>query len=360
MVKYYAKSGPVCGFEQAHTLQLRAVIDIMPWVISILVVSLFGFLIYYFVKWEPGRGRTDEPTSTVKRAGFIETALADYVVIDIETTGLSPAKDHIVQVAAVRYINHTEAEHFATYVNPPCHIPSRTTAIHGITDSTVQNAPTIHAIEQQLITFIGGRIVAGYNVKFDLGFLSAAYGPSFDEDMEILDVLKYVRQAIPGMPNYKLETVSSAVGYRGRSHDALSDCRATAAVLKFLCQLPDDYQPSPEDAPETELDITQVRAPEIPMTPFYGKTVLLLGTLKSYDRFHVAAILLSLFARLGKNFVQTTDCVIVGTNPGEKYERVKQAIQQGRTIRVINEEEYSSIMDTLPEGLIQGIIEKWG
>ncbi len=172
----------------------------------------------------------------IYKAGKIETPLNDFVVIDVETTGLNPAKDRIIQVSAVRYIDHSEAGFYSSYVNPGIHIPERITDITGIFDEMIVNHPRFDQIQDEFFQFVeSSPLVAGYNVEFDLRFISTACGYSVLDSWYYMDVLKYARQLLPFLENHKLSTVSQYIGYQTQYHDSLCDCRACGAVLNFLC-----------------------------------------------------------------------------------------------------------------------------
>ena len=75
-----------------------------------------------------------------------------YVVVDVETTGLSPEEDAIVQLSAIRYVGENPVDQISTYINPGRHIPASSTKIHGISDMTVINAPAISSLKSHLWT----------------------------------------------------------------------------------------------------------------------------------------------------------------------------------------------------------------
>lgn len=160
----------------------------------------------------------------------------DFVVIDVETTGLSAYKDKVIQVAAVRYINHKMSGKFISYVNPGRSIPREASHVNGITNDMVRSAPKFEAIQNKYFSFIEqSPLVVGYNVKFDLRFLSAESGMDLFSTWRHIDVLSLARDTLPMLPNYKLSTVSQHIGFNANFHDALADCRACGEVLNYLC-----------------------------------------------------------------------------------------------------------------------------
>lgn len=178
-------------------------------------------------------GEQPEPQAEMQ----LPDLLKDFVVIDVETTGLSAYKDEIIQVSAVRYLNGKEADSFSSYIRPTVSIPQRITQITGIRNDTVRNAPPFSAVQSELFSFIRqAPVVTGYNVSFDLRFLSAASGLSLLARWPYFDTLEYARLCYPGLPEYKLGSVCAHIGYRANFHNALNDCRACGAVLLHMCR----------------------------------------------------------------------------------------------------------------------------
>lgn len=93
------------------------------------------------------------------------------VSLDLETTGLQPARDRIVQIGAITI--EDSAQHFDMLVNPGAPIPANSTAIHGLRASDLQDAPAFPLALPPLRDFVSGRIILGYNIGFDLAVLSA-------------------------------------------------------------------------------------------------------------------------------------------------------------------------------------------
>ena len=154
-----------------------------------------------------------------------------YIFLDVETTGLSPERDAIVQLSALRFFGDKAIDSICTYVNPGIPIPPRATGIHGITNEMVKNAPVISQIEKSFMDFIAGAVLIGYNTKFDLNFLDKAFNGTLD-GVKYVDVLYMTRQLLY-LPNYRLETAATYIGFRpdGNFHNALNDCQATAALF---------------------------------------------------------------------------------------------------------------------------------
>ena len=93
------------------------------------------------------------------------------VALDIETTGLDPKTDAIIEIGAIRFNNRRIEDEFSTLINPMRNIPEFITRLTGISNGMVQNSPVIEDILPELDDFVADLPILGHNVKFDVGFL---------------------------------------------------------------------------------------------------------------------------------------------------------------------------------------------
>ena len=155
-------------------------------------------------------------------------------VVDLESTGSDPATDRVVEVAVVSIAPDGTEDLFATRVNPGRPIPAAATAIHGIGDADVRDAPTFPALAPALARRLAGCDLAGFGiVGFDLPLLAAEFGragvPFALAGRAVLDALAVYRR-------FEARTLAAAVGfYLGREHThahaAAADAAAAAEVL---------------------------------------------------------------------------------------------------------------------------------
>ena len=161
----------------------------------------------------------------------------DYVVLDLETTGLSPASDEIIDIAAVRYISGAKVSEFSTLVKPSIPIPQEITDITGITDDMVADAPDIDEALDGLSMFLNpDDLVVGHNVGFDVRFLAAAYSRIGKEFMpEAFDTCAVSCMLYPELPKHRLIDLMKAFGIReSQSHTAYDDCEMCNACLQHM------------------------------------------------------------------------------------------------------------------------------
>ncbi len=171
------------------------------------------------------------------------TPLAEvtFVVVDLETTGGSPAESAITEIGAVKVRGGEHLGDFGTLVDPGSEIPPFITALTGITQAMVTAAPTIDAVLPAFLEFARGCVLVAHNAPFDTGFLKAACAehgyawPAFP----VIDTVDLARRVLTRdeVPNCRLETLARFFRAGTRPvHRALADARATVDVLHGLIE----------------------------------------------------------------------------------------------------------------------------
>ena len=163
-----------------------------------------------------------------------------YVALDLETTGLNPDADDVIEVGAVKFDATKVIARYTSMVNPGRPIPSFVQALTGILPEDVAKAPQFPDIVRDLQTFIGAAPLVGHNIEFDKAFVErrgvTIVAPAYDT-FDLATVL------LPSLPSYSLAGVAKALGLsHQRPHRALHDAEASAevfvALLRRLMELP--------------------------------------------------------------------------------------------------------------------------
>lgn len=162
-----------------------------------------------------------------------------YVAIDLETTGISPASDRIIEIGAIKVVDGKEVEIFSSFVNPRMGIPERITDLTGIDFEMVKDSPTIDEIFPKLLEFIGDDALLGHNILFDFSFLKTAavsLGYTFEKDG--IDTLKLARKIFPQLESRKLTYLCEYLGIDpGHSHRAYDDARSAKILYEKMCEM---------------------------------------------------------------------------------------------------------------------------
>ncbi len=158
----------------------------------------------------------------------------EFAALDLETTGLDPLNDRIVEAAAVIFRGREVLDSFETLVNPGVRITPALTAIHGINNSMVKGAPSPVEAVGRLAGFVGERPLVIQNAPFDLGFIETVRQESFREPLvnDVFDTCRLAPVIFPGLPSYSLGSLTRTLGVpKGRSHRALDDSLAAMGIF---------------------------------------------------------------------------------------------------------------------------------
>jgi ATP-dependent DNA helicase DinG len=154
------------------------------------------------------------------------------VAVDLETTGLDPDYDRIIEIGAVKFQGDEILDEWQSLVDPGCPIPPSITQLTGISDGDVEGAPRFSRVLPQLRRFIGAAPVLGHNVRFDLNFLSLN-GLSLQNT--VIDTYALASVLRPDVPRYSLSSLAVLFGVPiGDAHRALADAYMTAGVYGAL------------------------------------------------------------------------------------------------------------------------------
>ncbi len=175
--------------------------------------------------------------------------LNTFVVVDLETTGLNPEKDRIIEIGAIRFVDGREEAVFEELVDPGMPIPPFITSLTGITNEDVKGRPAIEEVFPRLLQFMGDAAMVGQQVNFDASFIEYQFRRQKNdferwEDTQQrfkylnnlrVDTLFLARIFMPFLNSFKLASLASEFDYDlDRAHRAVDDARATGHVFLEL------------------------------------------------------------------------------------------------------------------------------
>ena len=162
----------------------------------------------------------------------------DFVVFDLETTGVNYNLDKIIEIGAVKIVQGRMVETFGTLVNPERKIPPDATKVNNITDDDVKDAPTLKEVMPDFFKFCDGCVLVSYVIGFDFNFIEfhgKALGYAFTNKTD--DAFVLAKQKLKGLKNYKLTTVAKHLGVSlENAHRAVFDAVATGEVMIKLLE----------------------------------------------------------------------------------------------------------------------------
>lgn len=167
-------------------------------------------------------------------------AQVTFCVLDLETTGGDPATCQITEIGAIKVRGGEPLGTFRTFVNPGTRIPTAITVLTGITTAMVERAPAVGSVLPSLLEFVGGSVLVGHNLRFDVSFLDAALVRAGRDRLRLrtVDTCALARRLVrEEVPDCRLSTLADRFRLPNRpSHRALDDALATADLLHALLE----------------------------------------------------------------------------------------------------------------------------
>ena len=266
----------------------------------------------------------------------------EFVAIDIETTGLNPTCDEIIEVSAVRYRNGHEVEAYETLVKPTRPLGVFVTLFNGITNDMVADAPAVGEIMPPLRAFIGDSVLLGHNVHFDINFLydaiERAGAPHLSNDfIDTMGLLRRIKGAeAPGSLAAAAQAYSISVPGH---HRAGWDSRCAAELFLRLVSS-GELQPEHMRPPKRQYHSLSEIVPESddidPYNPCYGKTFVFTGALTHFLRTEAMQEVVNRGGNCKKAVTKNTNFLVEGdfdhVDVGEDGESTKQ--QKARELQL--------------------------
>ena len=163
-----------------------------------------------------------------------------YIVLDIETTGLSRHTNKITEIAAIKVVNNKIRDEFQTLINPEVKIPLFITRLTGIDDKMVRDSPPIREVMPSLLNFLKGNPIVAHCASFDHGFLNHNAQLHLSKDLvnKKICTRKLSRRLIPTLRSYKLSSICEHFQIKNKlAHRAMPDVEVTHKIFNHLTNL---------------------------------------------------------------------------------------------------------------------------
>lgn len=292
----------------------------------------------------------------IEKPGFPE----NYTLIDVETTGLSPYRNRITEMGALKVRHGEVIATFSELVKFPDSnaVPAFLTKLNGIDEAAIMSRgiPVAEAIKKYR-EFIGSDVIVGYNVNFDLNFvydLTAQYDlPVLSNDY--VDVLRLARSFYPKEKHNRLIDCMKRMGIaQEQEHRGLDDCLDTKKVFDELQkQFKQDHMLRAQEAVKT-VDLTSewpeiVKQTQIFRSPFKEKNVVIVGNF-TLDETEIANAVKNLGGTIQESVDETTDMVLTGDDDFFRTDltelnKAKTYKKQGQKIRTWSEKFFLNVLD---------------
>lgn len=316
--------------------------------------NLYAKGCYYRKNLESGRCFLKMPTASSsknkrsQKGNSLQDFASNFVAIDIETTGLDPAHDHIIEIAAVKVQNDEVIDSFSSLINPHTEISDFISQLTGITNQNLSTAPEIKSVLESFYNFIGTDILLGHNIHFDINFLYDNFEKYLSVPLrnDFVDTLRMSRKLIKNLDSHKL---SSLVNYFNlnvsTAHRALADCQTTIQLYSKL----KDLSPVPYESQTELLNSLNFDA----SNPFYGKRIVVKGVPQLYSFDFMKQVADMCNAKMGDVFYTSCDYIVFshytyksflnGSN-SEKFSKAKELVKKG-SLTILSEEEWCKMLN---------------
>lgn len=284
-----------------------------------------------------------------------------YIVVDIETTGLSPAYDEIIEIAAIKYERGIEVDKYVSLVKPSFEIDEYITELTGITNDMLEDAPSIELCIKEFQEFVGLDCIVGYNVNFDINFLYDNLLKCYQEELsnDFVDVMRIAKRALPELAHHR--QVDIAKYYKvdvDVAHRAEADCRVCKECFDALREdveargLDISFKSSSHKGISAK-DISTEKTEFDKEHPLYGKVCAFTGTLEKMQRKEAMQIVADLGGIPGDGVTKKTNFLILGNNDycktikdgkSTKQKKAEKLILEGADLQIISEQVFYDLI----------------
>ena len=314
----------------------------------------------------PYKKGQEENKKTIRNKGkSLSEFPKNYSILDLETTGLDPNYDEIIEIGIIKVRNNEIVDTYQTLVQPnstyidddnnEIYVDEFIEELTGITNVMLENSPKIEKVIENAINFISEDIIVGHNVNFDINFLYDAIKKYNGADLsnDFLDLMKMARRAIKEINHHRLTDIAAFFEYDYEPHRALEDCKATYDLLNHLIDYIEENQLDVSDAAiklHSKLDLRTLKSETLEVDTenyFYNKNICFTGKLEHFVRKDAAQICVNLGAHCENNVTKKTDVLVLGNfdynatvkdNKSTKLKKAENLKLEGQDIEIMSED----------------------
>lgn len=296
--------------------------------------------------------------------------LSDYIIFDIETTGLDSSYDEVIEIGAIKVKNNKIVSKFNSLVKPKNEIDEYITELTGITNEMVKDAPTIEEILPDFMNYIGNDILIGYNVNFDINFIyDNLYRNKFDVlTNDFIDTMRISRKLLPELPHHRLIDLAKYFKIDStNNHRSLKDCEITMNVYENLKEIAlkkydnvDEFKNAFKKHKKEGLrakDIVSTNTEFDVDNLFYDKYVAITGTLEKMLRKEAMQIIVDLGGHCEDGVTKKTNFLILGNND---YNPILRGKKSSKLIKAETLKLEGKDIEIISENVFYDIIDDWG
>ena len=293
----------------------------------------------------------------------------EYIVVDIETTGLDTEFNDIIEIGAIHVKDGKVISTFSELIKPPCgYVDEFITDLTGITNEMLEGAAPEEEVLPQFIEFVGDHYIVGHNVNFDINFLYDAIYRHFNKRFQndFIDTMRISRKLHPDWQHNRLKDVSSYYCVDcSNAHRALRDCEITydcyvalhQEVINSYENIDDFYdlfrKPFRHHKHVSAKDIVPTKSDFDIEHPLYGKVCVFTGTLEKMERKDAMQLVVNCGGVVGDGVTKKTNYLILGNldysssikdGKSSKMKKAEKYKLNGQDIEILSENVFYDIV----------------
>lgn len=294
------------------------------------------------------------------KGSLVRDVVDEYIVLDLETTGLSPNYDEIIEFSGLRIKDGNIIEELSMLIKPEYKVSGFISNFTGITNEMLEDKPSIDLVIDEIIDFLGDSVLLGHNTHFDVNFIYDNYARLRDKSFEnnYMDLLSIVRKLYPEWKNHKLSTVATNLKLTNLpTHRSMSDCLSTFEAYELCKDYLREYNIEFKSLFSTKKKLNTDLTPSKEIdesNPLFGKTVVFTGKLDKMARKDAFQLVVDKGGILANSITSKTNYLVIGnmnyTNnlkdgKSSKLKKAEAIMLKGYDLKIIIEDVFYDMVE---------------
>ena len=292
---------------------------------------------------------------------YVRKIIDNYCVLDLETTGLSPNYDSIIEIGIIKVKENKIVDKYNSLINPGFLINEYITSITGITNEMLKGKPKIIDLKKEVLNFIGNDVLVGHNISFDVSFLQKGFNEELKN--EYIDTLQFCRKLFKELSHHRLTDMSNYLEISRNEHRSMSDCLCTKELYDCIkekmknngLEINDIF--AKKNYSSKNIDIHAIKPDNIEIDEdnfFYNKHCVFTGKLEKMIRKEAMQLVVNVGGILDNSVTKKTNYLILGNNDycssikdgkSSKHKKAEKYKLEGQDIEIIDEDTFYNLFN---------------
>lgn len=292
---------------------------------------------------------------------YVRKIIDNYCVLDLETTGLSPNYDSIIEIGIIKVKENKIVDKYNSLINPGFLINEYITSITGITNEMLKGKPKIIDLKKEVLNFIGNDVLVGHNISFDVSFLQKGFNEELKN--EYIDTLQFCRKLFKELSHHRLTDMSNYLEISRNEHRSMSDCLCTKELYDCIkekmknngLEINDIF--AKKNYSSKNIDIHAIKPDNIEIDEdnfFYNKHCVFTGKLEKMIRKDAMQLVVNVGGILDNSVTKKTNYLILGNNDycssikdgkSSKHKKAEKYKLEGQEIEIIDEDTFYNLFN---------------